>query len=119
MSGKQIQLKKNLLHLLPVLALLLSSFTFADSAKEYLYVEIRGLSQQRGVPELKKEMAVISEISTIEYYEKSGLLIIGTNQSVDSLRSNVNRLLHQLNYHYTLKSTISIEEARNICTGKH
>lgn len=109
------KLKKNLHQLLLILALLLSSFTFADSAKEYLYVEIRGLSQQRGVPELKKELSTIPEISSFEYCDKAGLLILGTNESIDSLRSNVNRLLHRLNYHYIIKSSISIEDAKNIC----
>ena len=109
------KLKKNLHQSLLILALLLSSFTFADSAKEYLYVEIRGLSQQRGVPELKKELSTITEISSFEYCDKAGLLILGTNDSIDSLRSNVNRLLHRLNYHYIIKSSISIEDAKNIC----
>ncbi|MFZ7115879.1 MAG: hypothetical protein ACO1G9_10900 [Bacteroidota bacterium] len=108
-------MKKLLRNLLLFPPLFLSIFSFADSDKAYLFVEIRGLSAVRGVPDLRKELTAISSIKTFEYCEKSGLLILGTDQSIDSLRSNVNRLLHSRNYHYVIKSPIPIDAARNIC----
>jgi len=108
-------LNKKLLPLLITLPLFLSSICFALTGSEYLFVEIGGLSQQRGVPELKKELQSITEIKTIEYCEKAGLLIIETTTPIDSVRSKVNHLLHSLNYRYIIKSSIPIEEAHKIC----
>ena len=108
-------MKKLLLNTLIFLPLFLSTITFADSCKAYLFIEIRGLSTTRGVPELEKELTTIPSIKSFEYCEKSGLLILGTDQSIDSLRSTVNRLLHSRNYHYVITSAIPIEGARSIC----
>jgi hypothetical protein len=94
-------------------------FTFSDSSAQsngnYLFVEIRGLSPQRGVPELKEQLKAIPEIDGMEYCEKSGLTILHTKTSAVENRSKVNALLHSLNYKYTIKSEIPIEEARKIC----
>jgi hypothetical protein len=111
-------LNKKLLRLLIASLLFISSFSFAQTGSQYLYVEIRGLSANRGVPELKKELQSINSIRSIEYCENAGLLIIETSSPVDSVRSNVNRLLHSLNYKYEMKSAIPIEEAHRICNRK-
>jgi len=107
-------LKSPLLLLLGSLLLIISNSP-AQTNGHYLFVEIRGLSPQRGVPELREQLKAIPAIDTIEYCEKSGLTILHTKTSAVENRSKVNALLHSLNYKYTIKSEIPIEEARKIC----
>ena len=109
-------MKTQLPQFLLILAIFLSVSSFAQTGNQYLFVEIRGLSAQRGVPELKKELDVIKAINSIEYCEKAGLLILHSENSIEAVRSEVNQLLHSLNYKYTIKSAIPIEEARKICS---
>lgn len=107
-------MKSTLLFLTISLFLSISNI-LAQSGGKYLFVEIRGLSPQRGVPELREQLKVIPAIDNIEYCEKTGLTILHTETSAVEIRSKVNALLHSLNYKYTIKSEIPIEEARKIC----
>ena len=91
------------------------SDAIGQSDGHYLYVEIRGLSEQRGAPELKAQLKTIAAIDVVDYCEKSGPTIIHTRSDAKSIRSHVNSLLHSLNYKYTIKSDIPIDEARKIC----
>lgn len=108
-------MKSGILLFITVSLLLTLSDSSAKSNGNYLFVEIRGLSPQRGVPELKEQLKAIPEIDAIEYCEKTGLTILHTKTNADESRSKVNALLHSLNYKYVIKSEIPIEEARKIC----
>lgn len=108
-------MKSGILLFITVSLLLTLSDSSAKSNGNYLFVEIRGLSPQRGVPELKEQLKAIPEIDAIEYCEKTGLTILHTKTNADESRAKVNALLHSLNYKYVIKSEISIEEARKIC----
>lgn len=107
---------KSLLRTLIILSLFLMAIkSFGQTGTHYLYVEIRGLSAQRGVPELTQQLHSIPAVDSVSYCENVGLAIIHTKTPAVDSRSDINRLLHSLNYHYVIKSDIPIEEARKIC----
>lgn len=112
------RLEKRLLTLLTVLLLFVSNWSFAQNSHNYLYVEIPGLSRSRGVPELENQLKSIAGIDSLAYCENVGLLIIRSNPSSTHLRAEVNKLLHSLNYHYTIKKTLPIEEAQKACMAR-
>lgn len=93
----------------------LFSESYSQSDRHYLYVEIRGLSNQRGVPELRQELTATGVVDSVTYCENAGLAILHTVPPADSARTKINLLLHKLNYKYILKSEIPIEEARKLC----
>lgn len=87
----------------------------AQSGGHFLYLEIRGLSQQRGVPELKSQLQSIPAIDSVVYCENNGLVIVHTTTPASVSRRAVYNLLKNLNYHFYIKNDIPAEEAERIC----
>jgi hypothetical protein len=112
------RLVKRLLPFITVLLLFVSNWSFAQNPHNYLFVEIPGLSRNRGVPELENQLKSIAGIDSLAYCDNVGLLIIRSNPNSTHLRAEVNKLLHSLNYHYTIKKTLPIEEAQKACMAR-
>lgn len=102
--------------------LLVCSFLVNGTAKatapSYIFVEVPGISLDRGFPQLRDELRALPELGEIDFCEGLGLAIIAVHGDTHQAKQRINSLLHKLRYKYAIKRDADIGAVRTLCERK-
>lgn len=108
-------MKRSILLTCFLFLILKSEFSFSQTKSNYIYIEIPGLTVDRGFPEFRQALVGISEIRSIQYCEKLGIAILQCNHHETNLEKNIAVALTKAHYKFHIKNPVAIESLVDVC----
>lgn len=99
--------------------LLLVTFLFCCKAysqeKRTIYIEVQGLSTERGFPEFRQLITGLQEVYEVRYCEKLGLAILDVQKDSITTENKLRVILRKSNYRFYIKQAIPAYLLPDIC----
>lgn len=94
---------------------LISGFSYSQKSTKYVFVEIQGITVERGFPDVRQSLSVLPELITIQYCQQLGLAILQVNTGADHTEKNIAKILSKANYRFYIKEPVPIESLISPC----
>jgi len=106
---------KTLTYLIFSILMLISGFSYSQKSTRYIFVEIQGLTVDRGFPDVRQSLSVLPERITIQYCQQLGLAILQVNNGAEHTEKNISKILSKNNYRFYIKKPVPIESLITPC----
>lgn len=95
--------------------MLISGISYSQKSTRFIYVEIQGLTVERGFPEVRQSLSILPELITIRYCQQLGLAILQVNNGPEHTERNISKILSKANYRFYIKDPVPIESLVTPC----
>lgn len=100
--------------LLAICLLLISLKSYSQDSRT-IYIEVQGLSIERGFPELHQLITGLPEVLKVRYCEKLGLAIVDVHHDSLSTENKLKVILRKSNYRFFIKQNIPPHLLPDVC----
>ena len=98
--------------------LTLTNILRAQDSSSLIYVEIPGLTIERGFADVRQSLSPIREIIGYDYCTKLGIAIFKINGDQQTTKLKIAKALSKNHYSYYIKNNISQEKLNRYCELK-
>lgn len=97
------------------LLITISVNSYAQVSDKIIYIEIQGLTTERGFPEVQAILMAIEKVHNVEYCQKLGIVIIEASSNSSGIEKSIHTKLKSANYKFIQKKNVSIEALEVPC----
>lgn len=98
-----------------IFILLKSTCSFSQTNSRYIFIEVPGLTTERGFPEFNQLLSGLEQVNHIQYCQKLGVAIINVKTPSEGFEKTISIILRKSNYKFFIKEPVPIEALISPC----